>query len=85
MGLGEARLSFILGMQVLIASLVAFLVCIPPWGAMGAGTGYLVASVVTSVLTVRFLVRHVPLTTAAVVGRTKDIRTFIRNRLRDIH
>jgi O-antigen/teichoic acid export membrane protein len=80
MGLGEARLSFILGMQVLIASLAAFLICIPPWGTMGAGTGYLVASVITSVLTVRFLVRHVPLTAAAVFSRTKDIRTFIRSR-----
>jgi O-antigen/teichoic acid export membrane protein len=80
MGLGEARLSFILGVQVLIASLAAFLVCIPPWGAMGAGTGYLLAGVITSVLTVRLLVRHVPLTAAAVVSRTKDIRTFIRSR-----
>jgi O-antigen/teichoic acid export membrane protein len=82
MGLGEARLSFILGMEVLIASLAAFLVCIPPWGAMGAGAGYLAASVITSVLTVRFLVRHVPLTAVAVIGRTRDIRTFIRNRLK---
>ena len=85
MGLVEARLSFILGIQVLLASLAAFLVCIPPWGAVGAGTGYLVASIITSVLTVRFLVRHVPLTAQAVVSRTKDIRTFIRSRLRDFN
>ncbi|HEX7574215.1 MAG TPA: oligosaccharide flippase family protein [Bacteroidota bacterium] len=81
MGLGEARLSFILGMQVLIASLAAFLVCIPPWGAMGAGAGYLLASIITSILTVRLLVRHVPLTATAIARRTKDIRTFIRSRL----
>ena len=80
MGLGEARRSFILGIEVLVASLAAFVLCIPLWGAVGAGTGYLVASVVTSILTVRLLVRHVPITAAAVVGRTKDIRTFIRNR-----
>jgi O-antigen/teichoic acid export membrane protein len=80
MGLGEARLSFILGVQVLVASLAAFLICIPPWGANGAGAGYLAASVITSILTARLLVRHVPLTTGAVLRRTRDIRTFIRNR-----
>jgi len=80
MGLGEARLSFVLGMQVLAASLAAFLLCIPPWGAAGAGTGYLLASVATSILTVRLLVRHVPLSAAAVLSRTKDIRAFIRSR-----
>lgn len=80
MGLGEARLSFILGIQVLVASLGAFVLCIPPWGAVGAGTGYLLASTATAVLTARLLVRHVPLTAAAIVGRTRDIRTFIRSR-----
>jgi O-antigen/teichoic acid export membrane protein len=80
MGLGEARLSFILGLQVLVASLAAFLLCIPPWGANGAGAGYLAASLITSILTARLLVRHVPLTTGAVLRRTRDIRTFIRNR-----
>jgi lipopolysaccharide exporter len=81
MGLGEARLSFVLGLQILAASLAAFLVCIPPWGAIGAGTGYLLASIITSILTVRLLVRHVPLTAAAVVSRTKDIHAFIRSKL----
>ncbi len=80
MGLGEARLSFILGVQVLVASLAAFLICIPPWGAVGAGAGYLAASIITAVLTVRFLVRHVPITALEVFRRTKDIRAFIRNR-----
>jgi O-antigen/teichoic acid export membrane protein len=80
MGLGEARLSFILGIQVLVASLAAFLICIPPWGAVGAGAGYLAASVITAVLTVRFLVRHVPITALGVFRRTKDILAFIRNR-----
>jgi O-antigen/teichoic acid export membrane protein len=80
MGLGEARLSFILGIQVLVASLAAFLICIPPWGTAGAGAGYVAASVITAVLTVRLLVRFVPLSAAAVMGRTRDIRTFIRNR-----
>lgn len=80
MGLGEARLSFILGIQVLVASLGAFILCIPPWGAVGAGTGYLAASAATSMLTARLLVRHVPLTAAAIIGRTKDIRTFIKSR-----
>ena len=81
MGLGEARLSFILGLETLAASIAAFLICIPPWGAMGAAAGYLAAAVITAVLTVRYLVRHVPLTAWAVVRRTQDIRSFIRNRM----
>jgi O-antigen/teichoic acid export membrane protein len=80
MGLGKARLSFVLGMQVLAVSLAAFLICIPPWGVVGAGAGYVLAAFITSLLTARLLVRHVPLTAAAVIGRTKDIRTYLRSR-----
>ncbi|HTO94114.1 MAG TPA: lipopolysaccharide biosynthesis protein [Bacteroidota bacterium] len=80
MGLGEARLSFILGLEVLAASLAAFLLCIPPWGATGAGAGYALASLATAVLTVRYLVRFVPLTVAGVLRRTFDIREFLRKK-----
>jgi O-antigen/teichoic acid export membrane protein len=80
MGLGEARLSFILGLEVLAASLAALFLCIPAWGAAGAGAGYVLASAAAAVLTVRYLVRHVPLSAAAVLRRTRDIGMFIRNR-----
>lgn len=82
MGLGEARLSFILGLQVLGVSIAAFLICIPPWGALGAGIGYVVGAIITAALTARILDRHVHLTASAVIRRTKDISTFLRKNFR---
>jgi len=81
MGLGEARLSFLLGLEVLAGSLAAFLLCIPPWGATGAGAGYVLASLVTAVLTLRYMLRFVPVTTAGVLRRVIDIREFLRKKI----
>ncbi|HMK39242.1 MAG TPA: hypothetical protein VK569_07880, partial [Bacteroidota bacterium] len=78
---GQARLSFILGLQVLVASTVAFLVCIPPWGAWGAGIGYVIAAVIAAGLTARLLGRHVELKASSIAQRTKDIQSFIRKKL----
>ena len=46
MGLGEARASFVLGVQLLGVSLVAYLVTIPWLGAIGAAVGVVIASYV---------------------------------------
>ena len=80
MGLGEARLSFLLGLEVLAGSLGAFYLCIPFWGATGAGAGYALAALVTALLTLRYLLRFVPLTATGVLRRTIDIREFLRKR-----
>ena len=81
MGLGEARLSFLLGLEILAGSLAAFLLCIPPWGATGAGAGYALASLVTALLTLMYLRRFVPLTAAGVLRRVIDIREFLRKKI----
>jgi len=81
MGLGEARLSFLLGLEVLAGSLAAFLACIPPWGATGAGAGYALASLVTAAFTLRYLLRFVPISMTGVLRRTIDIREFLRKKL----
>jgi O-antigen/teichoic acid export membrane protein len=82
MGHGEARATFILGVQALTAAVVAFLICIPPGGATGAGLGYLLGSVAAGIFTWRVLRRHVPLTFFEVLRRTRDIKMFFLDRSR---
>jgi len=82
MGLGYARLSFILGLQILAVSIAAFLVCIPPWGALGAGIGYVVGGFITALLTARLVDRYIPLRFSAILRRTRDVDTFLRKHLR---
>lgn len=79
MGLGDARRSFILGVQLLAASLVSFLLFIPPFGAMGAAWGYVAASALIAWLTARALRDFVPITPVEVFRRVSDIRGFIEN------
>ena len=85
MGLGYARLSFMLGLQILVVSIAAFLICIPPWGALGAGIGYVAAGIMTAVLTARLVDRHIPLTFSAILGRTRDVDTFLRKLVRQTY
>lgn len=80
MGLGHARVAFFLGMTTLAATLAAFLICIPPWGAPGAGAGYVLGSAVAAALTARALNRFVPITAGEVVRRLKDIKMFFLER-----
>ncbi len=81
MGLGHARVTFMLGVSTLAASLAAFLICIPPGGATGAGLGYVLGSAVAAALTARALNRFVPISAAEVVRRLKDIKMFLLDRL----
>ena len=81
MGVGDARLSFVLGIQSLAVSLAAFLVIIPAAGVLGAAIAYVTASGLCAALTARALVRHVPLSAGAVFRRWGDITEFLRSRL----
>jgi O-antigen/teichoic acid export membrane protein len=81
MGLGKAKEGFILGLEMLIISLVAYLVCIPWLGEIGAAVGYVVASGIVAWLTMAMMNRSVPITTIGVLQRTNDIRGFIERRL----
>jgi O-antigen/teichoic acid export membrane protein len=82
MGLGEAKVGFVLSMQMLGASTLAYLVLIPLFGAVGATIGYVLSSFVFAWLNVFQMNRFVPITVREVLGRTRDIEGFLRSRLR---
>jgi lipopolysaccharide exporter len=78
MGLGEARVSFVLGVQLLVVSLVAYFVLVPWFGAVGAAWGVVIASYMMAWLTMRRLRRYIPVTLLEVMGRTRDVGSFVR-------
>lgn len=82
LGLGHARLVFLISVQSLIAAVALYLACIPMLGPLGATIGYILASVVFAWLNVRHMRRFVPLTLRAVLARTNDIKQFLKTHLR---
>ncbi len=81
MGLGQARLSFILSIQFLIASVVVYLVLIPLLGAPGAAIGYVLASLFLAWRSTALMTRFVPTTFAEVLSRTRDVKMFVLSRV----
>lgn len=81
MGLGEARVNFVLGAQTLLVSLAAFFICIPLWSTTGAAIGVVIASYTMTWLTLRRLRRFVPFTLREVLSRFRDIRSFVQSRV----
>ena len=81
MGLGHARLSFILSLQILVASTLIYLALIPFFGAVGATAGYVLASFLLAWISGAMMVRFVPTTFREVVRRTNDIKVFLHTRL----
>jgi lipopolysaccharide exporter len=84
MGLGEARVSFVLGVQLLVVSLLTYLALVPWLGTVGAAWGVVVASYIMAWLTMRRLQRYVPVTFREVVGRTRDVGSFVRMIIRNL-
>jgi len=84
MGLGEVRASFILGMQMLVVSVVAYLVMIPWLGAVGAALGVVIASYIMAWIALERVRRHIPFTVPEVLARWGDIRVFVRSQLRNV-
>lgn len=82
LGLGHARLGFIVGIWLLIVSVIIYLVFIPLLGALGATIGYVLSSLVLAWMTVSLLNRFVPLRVKAILARTNDITVFLRARLK---
>jgi len=80
MGLGEARVSFMLGAQMFGISLVLYLVLIPWLGGTGAALGYVLSSCITAWLTTVKMNRFVPVTASEVFRRRNDMATFLKNR-----
>ena len=81
MGLGEARVSFVLGAQMLGISLLLYLVLIPWLGETGAALGYVLSSYIVAWLTIIRMNRFIPVTAAEILRRHNDVVAFVRNRL----
>jgi O-antigen/teichoic acid export membrane protein len=77
MGLGEARASFVLGVQMLVVSLVAYLIIIPWLGTIGAAIGVVAASYIMGWIALARVRDFVPFTAREVFARRHDIRAFI--------
>ncbi len=80
MGLGEARASFVLGMQMLVVSVAAYVAVIPWLGAVGAAIGVVFSSFVTAAIALKLVQRYIPFTLREVLSRWQDILEFVRSR-----
>ena len=84
MGLGEARASFELGIQMLVVSVAAYFATIPRFGEVGAAVGFVVASYVMAWIALARVRRHVPFTAQEVLARWRDIRVFVLSQMKNI-
>jgi O-antigen/teichoic acid export membrane protein len=80
MGLGQARAIFVLGMQTLIVSVVAYVAAIPWMGAVGAAIGVVLSSFLMGGIALKLVQPFVPFTLHEVLLRWRDIVMFIRSR-----
>jgi O-antigen/teichoic acid export membrane protein len=81
LGLGQARIGFIISVQSLVGSIVLYLVCIPLFGVTGAAIGYILSSSLLAWLSTHNMNRFVPMTARAIVARTNDIKQFLKTRM----
>ncbi|MBX2991766.1 MAG: oligosaccharide flippase family protein [Bacteroidetes bacterium] len=81
LGLGHARLGFYIGLALLVASVVIYMVFIPWLGPLGATIGYVLSTLVLAWMTIVQMNKFVPVTLREVGGRTRDIKAFIRTKL----
>lgn len=80
MGLGHARLGFVIGMQLLVISIAVYMILTPLFGVIGTATGYVLTSFILAFITGRHMQRFVPVSLGEVVRRTEDIRVFLVSR-----
>ena len=81
LGLGKVRMSFLLGLQMLAASLAGYLGLIPWLGGMGAAIGLGIASIFLVWSTLHQLQRIMPLKIRGILQRVYDITRFILARM----
>jgi O-antigen/teichoic acid export membrane protein len=81
MGLGHARLGFVIGLQLLAISVGLYFSCTWLFGVTGTAIGYLLSSITLAVASGRYLVRFVPLHLTSLFRRTQDIKVFLFTRL----
>lgn len=81
LGLGHARVGFLLGVGLLVTAVITYFIFIPWLGPLGATIAYVLSSVALAWMTVVQMDKHVPVRLSEILVRTKDIREFIRNKL----
>jgi O-antigen/teichoic acid export membrane protein len=81
LGLGHARLNFLIGLQMLAISIAAYFVLVPRLGPIGAAIGYVVATYIITWITTLKLHQLQPLSARAVLSRLNDITHFLKSRL----
>ncbi|MFN0157264.1 MAG: lipopolysaccharide biosynthesis protein [Bacteroidota bacterium] len=81
LGLGHARLSFVLGTKTLFASVVIYLALIPWLGPLGATLGFVISSCLQAWLFAREMTRVIPITPMSTLRRVRDIFLFFKSRL----
>ena len=84
LGLGQARLGFVVSLESFVASVALYLVCISLWDVLGATIGYILSAFVLAWLSTYYMNRFIPLRTRDVLARTNDIRQFLKRRLNEI-
>jgi O-antigen/teichoic acid export membrane protein len=81
MGIGEARLSFLLSIQLLVASIVIYVAVVPWLGPLGATIGYVAASAFFAWISTRTLRQFVSISALGVIRRIRDVNAFIHNQI----
>ena len=82
LGLGHAKLNFLISLQMLAISIAAYFVFVPRLGPMGAAIGFVVATFVVTWITTLKLHQFQPLSPRAILSRVNDITQFLKSRLR---
>ncbi len=80
MGLGHMRLSFVIGLQMLVIAIISYIVFIPWLGELGAAISYVGTAVVTAWILVYRAGRFVPISLTGVARRMEDIVEFVKSR-----
>lgn len=81
LGLGHARIGFVISVQFLVISTVVYFITIPLFDIVGATLGFVIASLVLAVLVTIKMKMFVPVTLSELLERRKDIFVFLRHRL----
>lgn len=82
LGLGHARRSLALGVEMLVVSCLAYVLLIPPMGGVGTATAFVVATCVMALRTSVVVHSYIPIRVQAVFSRFRDIRAFLQRHFR---
>ncbi|MBI5472553.1 MAG: oligosaccharide flippase family protein [Ignavibacteriae bacterium] len=81
MGLGHAKAVFVVGVQMLVVALIAYISLIPFFGGTGAAVGYTMTTYASAFFASWYLRKHIPMKLTEVLRRTNDVIVFVKTRL----